>query len=386
MADFTAINRKNDLTVYMHELSEKLNKKFESNTLKYFKKSKLAEGIEGVVYKSTFKDPQYFFKKIAIKVIDVEKVIDAKGVDVQFLTTSPTDVYKKFFDSETYDSESIVSEPLFTEVYSFTLINQMIYQNICPHYIQNYSWEFSKQKTFNIYNEFVNGGDFYSFLNYSHSDEVWYNVLFQIMYTIISYRKYFDMVHGDLHTGNILIHKVSKGGYWKYTVNGKNYYLPNLGFVFIINDFGFASIKDKMHINWFYRDTLKYLTENGREFYDLQNILGCLEYSYVSKGFVKTMRMLKNSKDLKFIYTSDYPKRKKNYPNNIDINYRGTGKKLIAYFSDIFENMYSTEPKPEDILDSYSLDKNYIPKFPKEYSYFENFIVEHSKHSDLLSE
>jgi hypothetical protein len=384
MTDFTVSNRKNDLLIYMHELNDKLNEKFEKDTLKYFTKNKLAEGIEGIVYKSTFKQPNVFFKKIAIKVVDVEKVIEAKGVNDMFLTISPTDVYKKFFDTETFNPEKIANEPLFTEVYAFTLINQMIYQNICPHYIQNYNWEFSKQKTFNIYNEFVNGGDFYSFLSLTHTDEIWYNVFFQIMYAMMSYRKYFDMVHGDLHTGNILIHKVSKGGYWKYTINGKNYYLPNLGYVFIINDFGFASIKDKLHIDWFYRDTLRYLTVNGREFYDLQHILGCLTSSYVSKGFAKTMKMLKNSDDLKIIYTSNYPKRKKDYPKNIDINYQGSGKKLEHYFSEVFDEMYNKEPEPQEIIDTYSLDKKYIPKFPKEYSYFENFIVPQSKQSESV--
>ena len=258
LSKFTVESRKNDLSIYMFELNEKMEENFLDNTLSYFNKDKLAEGIEGIVYKSQFKNKKFFLKNIAIKVVNIEQVINVKGVSLQFLNISPTDAYKKFFD---IDDDFMVDEPLFTEVYCFTLINQIIYQNICPHFIQNYTWEFSKEKTFNIYNEYVNGGDLYSFMEQSHSAELWYNVLFQIMIAIISYRKYFGMIHGDLHTGNVLIHKIPKGGFWKYTLNGKNYYLPNLGYIFIINDFGFASIPEQLQIEWYYNDKLQYLTK-----------------------------------------------------------------------------------------------------------------------------
>lgn len=379
MTEFTINSRKKDLSLFMQELNNKIDQKFYPDTLKYFTKVKLAQGIEGIVYKSQFKNKNLFKKKLAIKVVDIEKVIDVKGVNASLLAASPTDVYKTFFDTETYDSDTIVEEPLFTEVYAFTLLNQMIYQNICPHFIQNYTWEFSTQKSFNIINEFVNGGDLESFLDGDIDNDIMYNVLFQIMYSIISYRRYFNMIHGDLHIGNILLQNVKKGGYWKYTVNGKNYYLPNLGFIIILNDFGFASIPDKLQIDWFYKDKLRYLTKNGQEFYDIQHILSYFRLTDMPKKFKQTIKELKSTDDFKLIYSSDFPRRKKNYPKNINVNYNGSGKMLLDYFKEIFENMYDKIPEESDLIDSYSLDKKYITKFPAEYSYFENFVLPQSK-------
>lgn len=50
------------------------------------------------------------------------------------------------------------------------------------------------------------------------------------------------MRHNDLHAGNVLVHKIKPGGYFLYKINNKNYYVPNLGYVFLLWDFGMISI------------------------------------------------------------------------------------------------------------------------------------------------
>jgi len=44
--------------------------------------------------------------------------------------------------------------------------------------------------------------------------------------------------HNDAHFNNYLIHNIKPGGYFHYNIYGVDYYLKNLGFLVILNDFG----------------------------------------------------------------------------------------------------------------------------------------------------
>ena len=46
---------------------------------------------------------------------------------------------------------------------------------------------------------------------------------------------------------------VKPGGYWTYILEGKKYYLPNLGFVVLLNDFGFSLIPNKLYLTWYHK-------------------------------------------------------------------------------------------------------------------------------------
>ena len=48
------------------------------------------------------------------------------------------------------------------------------------------------------------------------------------------------MYHNDAHTGNFLYYKIKPGGYLHYNIYGKDYYLENKGYLWVIWDFGLA--------------------------------------------------------------------------------------------------------------------------------------------------
>lgn len=74
------------------------------------------------------------------------------------------------------------------------------------------------------------------------------SMIFQIIAGLYSLRKYYNMRHNDLHSGNILVHKLPQqhedNGVFKYTIDGIDYYVPHYGWLFVIWDFGMASIHD----------------------------------------------------------------------------------------------------------------------------------------------
>lgn len=178
---------------------------------------------------------------------------------------------KMYLDKDTskyvkkkYTTSSLYHEQLI-ELASNQLTNELVLQHISPHFPLNYTHDFIKRTGIcnesypyksNYYNEFIsNSTTLNEWLDTTHSDTLWYNVFFQITVAIYAVQKYFNMYHLDLHTYNILIKKIKKGGYWTYTINNKIYKLPNLGFQIYIADFGVAWIPNKM-IPWIISDNI----------------------------------------------------------------------------------------------------------------------------------
>jgi len=96
----------------------------------------------------------------------------------------------------------------------------------------------SQHKSYLVtFNEFANG-DLKSFLlSQDLSAEIWINAIEQIFMSIAIFHS-FGMNHADTHYGNFLYHKIPSGGWFKYVINGNEYYVPNLGYYWIIWDFG----------------------------------------------------------------------------------------------------------------------------------------------------
>ena len=145
-------------------------------------------------------------------------------------------------------------------------------------------------------------------------------------------QKYFNIIHGDLHSLNILIYKVKEGGYWKYVINKKTYIIPNLGWVVLITDFGFAYIANKVYIKWYYEDHIKKLSTKQRVFYD---------FNYLSSDLIKQKQpiqnILKATLKITTSYSNDYT------------------------LTDLLNEYYNEITKPHDIpikfIETYNLDK-----------------------------
>lgn len=73
-------------------------------------------------------------------------------------------------------------------------------------------------------------------------DEVILSILFQLLYAIASIQLKYGMFHNDVKKENVLIKVVPTGGYWKYNVRGETYYVPNYGYIAVLNDFGTSTV------------------------------------------------------------------------------------------------------------------------------------------------
>jgi serine/threonine protein kinase len=81
-------------------------------------------------------------------------------------------------------------------------------------------------------------GDLAHWLNLKPTEPEIYNALFQVLAGLYALQKHGQVVNDDIKSPNILYYDVKPGGYWVYNIMGKRYHVPNLGKLFVINDFG----------------------------------------------------------------------------------------------------------------------------------------------------
>ena len=89
------------------------------------------------------------------------------------------------------------------------------------------------------------------------------NAFAQIMMSILSFHRFTSLIHKDTHAGNFLFHKIKKGGYIHYVFNKKNIYIKNVGYLWIIWDYGLA--KDMNQLHYFIIDYIKICTDRIQE-------------------------------------------------------------------------------------------------------------------------
>ena len=96
-------------------------------------------------------------------------------------------------------------------------------------------------------NEIATGGDMVGWLEKNPTVNELNSALFQIMAGIHALQYHYQIINNDIKAPNILIYNVNPGGYWKYTIYGRDFYVPNYGKLFIVNDFGVSEILSPPH-------------------------------------------------------------------------------------------------------------------------------------------
>jgi hypothetical protein len=266
--DYTVKKRKTVYNKFVKGLSDDNNGK---TRLQLEKTKLLGKGYQGVVYSFCSKD-----KKLCVAV----KKMYLENRQARFL--------KKPFTIPALKYEN------FIELASMKLTNEIILQNICPHFILHYkSISYPRElgvcsdlytHTSRYYNELIDDAESYtSWVKRSHTLDEWYNAYFQITVAIYCLQRHFNMIHLDLHSDNILIKKVKPGGQWKYKIDGKDYYVPNYGFILYVNDFGHAWIPNNFQ-SWIVRK--RYKTKRIHRNFDILKLFNStLEFSTSPASF-----------------------------------------------------------------------------------------------------
>lgn len=196
-------------------------------------------------------------------------LLKIKDMNVALKTSKVRFDIKKITQKQSLRTDGLV------EYYASELINLLIDNKINPHFVYNYDTHMSN-KNDKIYslNEFIPSKTLRSFLKQKEvaknkDKKLIFNIFFQILCSLHTLKYQFNMIHADLHFENILIAEVPKGGYWKYIINGKDYYLPNMGYQIYLNDYGYAIIPDKLGKEWYVKLFKNITDTNKYNLYDL---------------------------------------------------------------------------------------------------------------------
>ena len=141
------------------------------------------------------------------------------------------------------------------EVKITELVSNMVLKDIMPHFPINYRTficnniedrnnkdfpeKIRKHKYYIFLNELAKG-DLKSFMTSGepYKSKYYVNALAQIFIAILSFHN-LGYYHDDCHYGNFLYHRIPPGGYFQYSMtNNEKVYIENLGYLWVIWDFG----------------------------------------------------------------------------------------------------------------------------------------------------
>jgi hypothetical protein len=159
-------------------------------------------------------------------------------------------------------SPAALSTELWAEILCMRLCNVLVDNKVTPNlplyvsYFRCNSCTFVNEKLTKssgnpcvlLVNELANAGDLKQWSKEPRSTAEWMNAYFQIFNALYALQKFFNLTHHDLHWGNVLVHKIPPGGFYRYRINGETYDVPNLGWLFVLWDFGYARIPGKVEI------------------------------------------------------------------------------------------------------------------------------------------
>ena len=198
------------------------------------------------------------------------------------------------------------------EIKIFKILSNAVVNNECPHFPIMYAYtsclsfipnsrlpNFLLNKKLSnyelLYMELANGDlNSIMFSDVRYSQDFYKNALVQCYISLMFYYHFTKRLHNDAHGGNFLYHKIKSGGYFHYKILGKDYYIENIGYLWILWDYEISItykelVKRNFYIsNDFTRIINIFMTEkqggwitknyfindiNNKIIYDLMNLL-----------------------------------------------------------------------------------------------------------------
>lgn len=259
-----------------------------------------------------------------------------------FLTTNSK---KQFYATKL----TVVDDYNYNEIVISTKLSNITKENKSPHFLLIYKY-LKCYNTFNIKlptiikqsNYFMMicelaSGNLKQFLyEYEHEPTLILNAFQQVLMTILAFHHFTGgYFHSDCHYKNFLYHKIKPGGYFHYNIYGKDIYIENKGYIFVIWDFGLVKtnshrvvqrLEDYFKITSIIYSMFKYKNNHNQLVYILSSILK-YKHTYITyflnhdKDFFT--KLLFSLKDL-FLY--ELPSSKTKGSNRIinDIPYQIT--------------------------------------------------------------
>ena len=222
------------------ELTENKNQYLLSKNILLYKQIG-TPSIYGVVYKSKNINPEYK---------EIPKFISK----IQLLRKESKQELSIFQALSNYALKNNICH--FPILYSSSICNIIIRDSNYPEILANAKNQF---KNYSIMLYELANGDYYSFIDkykLKLNSKIWKNIYEQIFMSIFIFH-YLDLNHSDTHGGNFLYTKIKPGGCFHYKINNNDYYIENIGYKWMIWDYGISTKLSEKVKSWFFEDYIK---------------------------------------------------------------------------------------------------------------------------------
>lgn len=166
-------------------------------------------------------------------------------------------------------------------------------------------------------NELADGNLKY-FLIEINDPEMILNAYQQILIAVLSFHYYSGgLYHRDCHYKNFLCHKIKPGGYFHYKIFGKDIYIENKGFIWLIWDFGLI------------KDTESNKEERLNDYFRVNSFFKISRSYYDSRKFTAVNKFVTKLSSIMFLYKELYGYSDKKFFTDV-----------LFKFGDLFETSY----------------------------------------------
>jgi len=185
-------------------------------------------------------------------------------------------------------------------------------------------------------------GDLKSFIDSkNYNENIWKNIYEQIYMSIFIIHN-LGYLHNDAHSGNFIYRKIKKGGCFHYKINGEDYYIENIGYIWMIWDYGFTKNSKDSHLFHMFLDYYHINTFLCHRNIDLE-----LKDIYIKNPLVLYF---------KFLHKQQLPSGRLNDKIHIPLSIKYIQSKLWEKFIDINPDKYLTMKAEEKKIN----DKSFI--------------------------
>ena len=91
-------------------------------------------------------------------------------------------------------------------------------------------------------------------MNKFRSNDLILNAYIQLFISLYYFHKLTGMAHNDIKFNNFLYHKTKSGDKFRYFIGNNTYVLENMGYIWVINDFGLATNNSNSNMHKFIND------------------------------------------------------------------------------------------------------------------------------------
>ena len=226
---------------------------------------KLGQGSYGIVFRSYFRPTNKAkreFGKTFKLVVKICEITEKNKLEIDIFNKLTYFTTKKICPHFPISYGYLICNKLnkisYSSISSAISSNNLFYKNSISDYRINDDSTISsnimdKENLYLIVNEYADTP--FSVVLKNHDINVKINTIIQTLISIMFFQKYMNMSHNDTHGYNFLCHFIKPGGYYHYRIYNVDYYLENLGFLIVINDFGLAK---ELNYKRFYYDFSKY--------------------------------------------------------------------------------------------------------------------------------